>query len=52
MQKYSHLPQLEVGILFSPEICFRLNGIFTCRTTGKKNIPEHITSGKQRTVTC
>lgn len=36
MQKYSHLPQLEVGILFSPEICFRLNGIFTCRTTGKK----------------
>ena len=23
MQKYSHLPQLEVGILFSPEICFR-----------------------------
>ena len=22
MQKYSHLPQLEVGILFSPEICF------------------------------
>ena len=40
MQKYSHLPQLEVGILFSPA------GL------QEKNIPEHITSGKQRTVTC
>jgi len=23
MQKYSHLPQLEVGILFSPEITIK-----------------------------
>ena len=51
MQKYSHLPQLEVGILFSPEICFRLTE-FSPAGLQEKNIPEHITSGKQRTVTC
>lgn len=41
MQNLSSIPNIEVGILFSPLISFRLNGSYRCSTNGKNYSGEY-----------